>query len=83
MQEDETGFIKIGYTTHPIETRLQGLQNGNPRKLSVVFIMPGSLWDETALHRQFKHLNIHLEWFRPGADLLEHIAQLQKESNAA
>lgn len=66
--------IKIGYTDKDPQQRLAQMQTGYPGKLCVLFSCEGTERDEAIEHRKWNHLHIHGEWFRPGPDLLEHIA---------
>jgi len=55
-------FVKIGYSTD-IAGRTEALQPGAPQKLELIGRMPGSIQTERALHKKFKHLREHGEWF--------------------
>lgn len=72
----ETGEVKIGYAKDP-EQRMRELQTGNPGEIKLLAIVDhkGPAM-ERELHRQFAHLRIRGEWFKPGADLLEYIESL-------
>lgn len=74
--QDESGPVKIGWTSdrkRPTE-RLIGLQAGNPRTLSLLGVVSGTLEDEAQLHAQFEHAHIRGEWFNPVPELLAYIA---------
>lgn len=54
--------VKIGYA-QVVEARLAELQRFSPFPLRLVRQMEGSLEDEFRLHRHFKSLRLHGEWF--------------------
>jgi Meiotically Up-regulated Gene 113 (MUG113) protein len=58
-----TGLVKIGYSSNP-KLRLAGLVGGSAAWLKLVGYFGGTLEDEQELHRQFKELREHHEWFR-------------------
>jgi DNA-binding XRE family transcriptional regulator len=76
----ESGSIKIGYSRSAIQ-RLNSLQSSNAEKLTLIGTINGSREKEYDLHKQFAHLLIGGEWFRPDVALLEYIA-LHKEDVA-
>lgn len=57
--------VKIGHTTKAVTERLAQLQTGNPRVLTVLRTMPGSLEDEKRLHDLFagRLMRPNSEWF--------------------
>lgn len=61
--------VKIGHSYDP-ETRPNGLQTGNPRRLVVLGSTEGTLEDEAALHQRYIEDNVLQEWFRPSEALL-------------
>lgn len=63
------GPCKVGYSTNP-EARVAELQVGNPRKLTLLYSMPGTEADERRLHIKYADRNILLEWFSPTKELL-------------
>ncbi len=76
VQAGEGGPIKIGVASN-VRERLQTLQTGS----AVVLRLLGVAYDatapeEAALHERFAAHRIRGEWFRPAADLLEHVAAL-------
>lgn len=78
------GPIKIGVSMS-VKGRMRDLQVANPKPLRLIGKMPGSSRDERKIHRQFKHLHIRGEWFRPGNDLLIFVHQnkgLRRRPNA-
>lgn len=69
--------IKIGIT-NDLDGRLRALQTGSPHRYTVVGLQKfadraGAFRRETALHRQFAHLRLEGEWFKPGRDLLAYM----------
>ena len=69
------GPIKIGFSTYT-PTRLRNLQMTSGQDLTLLATIPGDLHREHELHRRFRHLRIHGEWFRPESDLLGFIAEI-------
>ena len=55
-------FLKVGVYKGSLKTRLQGLQNGNPRKLKVLATSESNI--EKLCHYEFEHLNVLNEWFK-------------------
>jgi hypothetical protein len=74
IQAGEHG-IKIGYT-YRLEKRLRDIQMYCPIKLTVLCSIPGDEGKERELHRKFKHLRIHGEWFRISDEIIEYISSL-------
>lgn len=63
-------YVKIGFTSGTqIEYRIQEIQVGCPEKIEMLCAIPGSFKMEAALHRRFKELRLHGEWFRREGDL--------------
>lgn len=64
FRDSGTGYHKIGYTSNdsPNE-RLSSCQTGNPNKLTVTGIMPGSQQYERDLHSKYARYKVHNEWF--------------------
>lgn len=76
IQGDDGGPIKIGFTCQ-LAARVTDLQCGYPfGRLRFVGLVLGVAQDERGVHGLFAHLRLRGEWFRPGADLLEHILKL-------
>jgi hypothetical protein len=72
IRQGTDGPIKIGKTTD-LGHRFNRLQVGSAVKLNVLRVLLGD--HERALHERFAHLRMHGEWFEPGTDLVEFIAQ--------
>ena len=68
-------YVKIGFTSGPLEYRLAEIQTGSPEKLRVYARLTGTTALEAKLHRRFKHLNTHGEWFRKESDLAHWIEE--------
>ena len=57
-------FYKIGYTRScKAESRIKGLQTGNPYPIELVATWPGSQNDEIRLHHKFFERWERGEWF--------------------
>ena len=80
IQEDyPSGPIKIGLFDAVLGTahkRLKGLQTGNPRTLTVLGVMEGTLQDEHEIHEELHTSRIRNEWFRPTPEVLAFISTL-------
>lgn len=76
LRSSITGDIKIGYSG-AVRTRVRKIayQHGPVELLATE---PGGWYEEHQRHGEFAHLRTSGEWFRPAADLLAHIASLQK-----
>ncbi|WP_322500827.1 GIY-YIG nuclease family protein [Streptomyces rochei] len=65
--------VKIGRTTN-LSKRLADIQRMSPVQLTVLWTHPGGSALETNLHRHFKHLRSHGEWFvfqQPPVDAIQ------------
>jgi hypothetical protein len=72
-------LIKIGVTRN-LKLRL----NSYPPGSKLLAVEPGGEAKEAERHRQFRHLlAARNEWFRPGADLMLHIAYVRDAQAAA
>ncbi len=56
--------IKIGYSSKKPEQRLSDLQTGNPHKLILIGIIPGTPDDELSFHGKFAQHRLEGEWFK-------------------
>lgn len=72
-------LIKIGHSQEP-RGRLATLRGASPLKLDLLHIEPGPVSKERALHRRFKRLRSHGEWFRAEHDLLAYIDLLKGDT---
>lgn len=75
IQSGDSGPIKIGYTNGDAESRLRGLQTGNPEKLNLIMTMPGSINMEKKLHADFEKDRLNGEWFQASGKLIEFITK--------
>ena len=66
-------FIKIGKATGSPTGRVSQLRTGCPFPITILATMPGGVIEEHALHRRFKHIQAHGEWFHAAPDLLAFI----------
>jgi hypothetical protein len=81
-QIGETGPIKIG-TTIQLVRRLLQLKATKGGRLRILAIADGGRDMEIHFHKTFRHLHIKGEWFRPGEDLLGHIALYRRDNERA
>jgi len=75
-----TGEIKIGVTTAPkIHNKLRQMRTYCPSKMKLLaVVVEGDLMPEHEIHRKFKALRLHGEWFSPDGELLEWIKAIKK-----
>lgn len=78
---EETNTCKIGYSLNP-QSRLKGVQTGNPFKLSLNYVIRGSIKDEKALHNKFCEYSISREWFSCSDDILSYFESQSKITKA-
>ena len=78
-EDNNTKYVKIGYTNN-LSRRLRELQIGNPRKLSVYFVMKGNKQAELELHKAFKDYRGIGEWFNFTVFIGEYINEVRKEA---
>lgn len=64
-------LIKIGTTTDPVQRFGELLPD------EILAFEPGTYADESARHRQFRHLRQRGEYFRPAFELTEHVRRLR------
>ncbi len=75
VESPSIGAIKIGRTDGDVRARMIGLQTGCPDELRILGVIRNTApIAETALHRMFKHLRRHREWFTASPELLGFIA---------
>lgn len=65
------GLIKIGFS-QDVAMRLASVPHDE-----LLATMPGTMRDEKELLERFAHLRHKGEWFKPGPDLMAHIASLK------
>ena len=83
ISESGTNNIKIGYTKDDISVRIQSLQTGNPRKLTLIgIIYKGTMKLEKELHSRWKNYKIkdNSEWFilKKDSDLLKYLNEISE-----
>lgn len=58
-------YVKIGFTSgSDVDNRLNALQIGNARKLTLLATIEGGRESELALHSVFEGLRVRGEWFK-------------------
>lgn len=70
--------VKIGTSNSP-KTRLATLQTSNPKKLELIYSMPGNKSLEKSLHSFFNQYHVENEWFRYEGSLFEFINYFKME----
>lgn len=75
IQEEETEYVKVGVCTE-VESRLAGIQVGNPRQLILVGFLEGD--KERAVQHAYQHCRVRGEWFT--SEVLEALGQDFKTS---
>lgn len=68
--------VKIGYTRHHPNGRLNELAGGSPVALELIAFMPGGLELERAFHETFAPLRSHREWFYLQGKLFDFVSYL-------
>ena len=71
-------LVKIGYSRDPGK-RLLDLNTASTESLHWIGSIPGSTIDEKALHKEFKHLRAHGEWFKYTIELESRIEDLAED----
>jgi DNA polymerase IIIc chi subunit len=69
--------IKIGYT-EDITARFANIQTCCPEELSLLVTAEGGEALEQKLHRKFKHLRVHGEWFKSDDAIWKLIFELRE-----
>lgn len=64
-----SNYVKIGFTSKSVESRIASLQTGCPETLSVFSAFRGSKQYEAHLQRRFISFKTQGEWFRLEGDL--------------
>lgn len=75
------GDIKIG-KSNQVAARVKNLWTGVSRGLDLVACYPADITHEVELHREFEHLRLCGEWFRPGAELITHLQLIGCDTGA-
>jgi hypothetical protein len=71
--QDQDGPIKIGHAADPV-ARLRGLQNGNPRELTILGWFEAPAEVEGQLHGRLLAHRIRGEWFENCGEVLDALA---------
>jgi hypothetical protein len=74
VRDEARGLIKIG-TTRRLALRLHGLRAEAKGDLTVLAVTDGARDEEASLHVRFESLWVVGEWFTPGPELLQFIAE--------
>jgi len=81
VQGKTLGLIKIGIAAN-VAKRLYALKIGSPDMLDLLLVLPicnqPTKQAEKNLHRKFKALRHHGEWFNPGPELLAYIEECKQ-----
>lgn len=72
----ETHRIKIGWTAHTVDSRLQAFKVGSPDELVLLGTMPGTRKCERQLHAKFAENHVRGEWFRVSEELARFIVDV-------
>lgn len=75
------GDIKIG-KSNQVTVRVKALWSAAARGVDLVACYPADVTHETELHREFEHLRLCGEWFRPGAELMTHLQLIGCDTGA-
>lgn len=70
-------YVKIGFTSRPLNERMERLQTGAPEKLEVFATLLADRRTERELHGTFAAYRTHGEWFRCEGRLAVYIQSLQ------
>lgn len=73
IRAETGGPIKIGWAFDPAKRRRE-LQNASPVPLVIVGTIQGGPAKESDLHKKFRHLRLHGEWFLSEPELLDFIS---------
>lgn len=76
VRSGDDGPIKIGHTSTGVGRRVSTLQTGNPLKMTLLAVEPGTRTRERELHDMFADAEMPGEWFKPTKALLMYIAAL-------
>jgi hypothetical protein len=81
VQAEGTEYVKIGYATNCVKSRVDMLQTGCPFKLKLIAHGDGDMKLEKRYHRLLKNAGLHYrgEWFKRGKEL-EKVIWLIRES---
>lgn len=60
--------------------RLRGLQTGSAEELHILRVIDGDWALERAIHKKFKHDNVHGEWFKPTRKILKFMTKYNRHT---
>lgn len=63
IKDYDNNYVKIGYSHDP-QHRLRQLQTGSYSDLKILVVIPGTMVEEKALHKQFIDYRVRGEWYR-------------------
>lgn len=69
-------FVKIGKATGDAHDRVAALKTGCPFPIRILATTPGGYELERELHKRFRHLRSHGEWFHAAPELLRYVASI-------
>jgi len=72
--------VKIGYTrdTDSLISRIGDLQVGNPRRLELLFTIPGGRAGEKFLHKMLRSSRLCGEWFECTTEVVDIIYKIKE-----
>lgn len=73
--------VKIGFTkdANP-KNRIRSIQTGNPKKLTLLGFVPGTIQDERRIHNDLKDYRLEGEWFSFATPVISYIEQYMKQN---
>jgi hypothetical protein len=83
IQAEGVRLIKIGLSVGGIRERLFTLRTMSPVPLRCIGLMEGDRDVEIELHRRFRDLRSHGEWFWPGRELIKFIEDSARQPDDA
>lgn len=75
VQAEATSDVKIGFSTN-IQKRIKALVTGSSSGLVLLGAMPGTVFDEKALHKRFSQHRLQGEWFRNHPEVMGYINEI-------
>jgi len=72
------GYVKIGYSANVYQRIKNGLFTDNPYPIRLVYIVPGNVWQERAIHDILSSEKMYdaREWFYPSSAVFELIRRI-------
>jgi hypothetical protein len=71
--EQQEKYVKIGFTSGDVVSRVRYMQIGNPHKLNLIAAISGGTDVERRLHDRFSHHRVRGEWFVLHKEIIEYI----------